>query len=156
MGDTLKQRIKQTQFESPQQEAVLNLLIAAHDVKQTYLTVCTAFGITLSQYNVLRILKGIHPDGYPRYEITARMLEPAPDVTRLIDRLVKLALVERVPCTHDRRLSITKVTRKGLLLLEKMHPKVSELDNEFFKRKLTRQECAALSTICEKLYDVWP
>src|SRR5512139_4068453 len=95
MGEILKNRLKQEKFSSVEQEVVLNQLVAANYLHSKLDTICGDFKITLAQFNVLRILKGTHPAGFPRHEIIRRMIEPAPDVTRLIDRLVKDGFVER-------------------------------------------------------------
>ena len=152
MGKILQERIKQTKFESTRQEALLNLLVAAGFIRQKVDTACSQYGVTASQYNMLRILKGAHPKGYCRYEITDRMLEPAPDVTRLIDRLVKQELVERGESEDDRRLSIAKITPKGLELLIEMHKLVSNLDNQILLKNLTNEDCKELSRLCEQIY----
>src|SRR5438128_9340170 len=125
MGDTLKHRLRQDRFEGPFHEAVLNVMVAAAHLRAAVERVCEQHGITEGQYNVLRILRGAHPQGHSRCEIARRMVERSPDVTRLIDRLEKHELVERARDGSDRRLSITRITRKGLQLLERMQPAVS-------------------------------
>ena len=100
---------------------------------------------------MLRILKGVHPDGHPRGEIKKRMLEPSPDVTRLIDKLVNEGMVERFGSSKDRRLSLARITEKGIDLLEKINPEVDEfLFN--YSAPLEEDEKQSLSNICEKLY----
>ena len=89
MGEILKRRLKQQKFSNVEQEGLLNLFIASNYLHSKLEIVCNDFKITLAQFNVLRILKGAHPEGYPRGEIIRRMVEPSPDVTRLIDRLIK-------------------------------------------------------------------
>ena len=111
MGSGLQRRIKQAHFRSPQQEALLNLSVAAAYLREQSERVVEAFDITLPQYNVLRILRGIHPDGHPRGEIASRMLDRAPDVTRIVDRLSAKKLVERDRNGDDKRQSITRITR---------------------------------------------
>ena len=96
VGDVLKQRIRQSKFDSPAHEALLNLLVAAGHVRALVDEACAGHDITQPQFNVLRILRGAHPGGLPRGEISARMIERAPDVTRLIDRLETAGLVDRV------------------------------------------------------------
>ena len=84
MGEVLKRRIKQkADFESPAQEAMLNLLVAGDYIHRRLERVCARFGLTRPQYNVLRMLRGAHPQGHPRGEIASRMLTRSPDVTRL-------------------------------------------------------------------------
>ena len=153
MGEILKQRIKQSvDFKSPIDEAFLNLLVAA-DYAQTQIDrICAEFDITRGQYNVLRILRGAGKEGHPRYEIAARMVEKAPDVTRLIDRLEKQGLVMRGRSEEDRRQSITRITKIGLDLLTRVEPKLDEAKRSISK-KLSLPEWIALSSLCEKLYD---
>jgi DNA-binding MarR family transcriptional regulator len=151
VGDVLKQRIKQARFDSPAQEAMLNLLVAAGYVRQLVDDACASAKITHGQYNALRILRGAHPKGYPRCEIAARMVERAPDVTRLIDRLEKRGLVERARVPEDRRLSITRITRSGLDLLKRLDPHVHEIQKKFGARAPVR-DLRELSRICESIY----
>jgi DNA-binding MarR family transcriptional regulator len=152
MGDVLKRRILQERFESPAQEAVLNLVVAAGHVGGLLERVCEARGVSAGQYNVLRILKGAHPNGYPRGEISRRLLDRAPDVTRLIDRLRRRGLVERVASPVDRRLSITRITPRGLALLAELKPAVDGVLSGVMDR-LGVEDCQELSRLCEKLYD---
>lgn len=151
METPLQHRLKQGRFESPAQEAMLNLLVAAGHLHEQMDRICAASDITSGQYNVLRILRGAHPDGYPRCEIIARMVERAPDVTRLIDRLEKRGLVERARSKEDRRLSLARITKAGMEILTKMQPEVTEVQRALSQR-LSDEECRALSRLCEKLY----
>jgi DNA-binding MarR family transcriptional regulator len=151
VGDVLKRRIKQTRFDSPSQEAMLNLLVAAGHVRQLVEDACAAADLTHGQYNALRILRGAHPKGYPRCEVAARMVERAPDVTRLIDRLEKRGLVERARVPEDRRLSITRITRAGLDLLKRVDPHIHDIQRQFGSRVPAR-DLRELSRICEAIY----
>ncbi|HEX8072301.1 MAG TPA: MarR family transcriptional regulator [Pyrinomonadaceae bacterium] len=152
MGEALKRRLKQARFDSPVHEAMLNLMVAADHVRTGIDRVCAGYELTHGQYNVLRILRGAHPEGQPRCEIAARLVERAPDVTRLVDRLEVRGLVERVRSTTDRRLSITRITRKGLALLEEITPQLEQLFAELHVR-LSPRDARELSRICESLYD---
>lgn len=151
MGEGLRQRIKQDRFESPVQEAMLNLLVAADHLRNLTQEVCEHRGITRGQYNVLRILKGVYPEGHPRCEIAVRMVERAPDITRLVDRLEKDGLVERSRAQADRRLSLTRITPKGLRLLELLSPEMDKTAREI-ARRLTVAESKTLSDLCERIY----
>ncbi len=77
-------------------------------------------GITLQQFNVLRILRGAGDDGLPTLEVAERMVEQTPGVTRLLDRLEAKELVRRQRCPKDRRQHLCWVTPKALALLEKI------------------------------------
>lgn len=131
---------------------MLNLMVAADHVRGMLDRVCAEFGVTHGQYNVLRILRGVHPQGHPRCDISARMLEKAPDVTRLVDRLEAQGLVKRTRSEEDRRLSITRITRRGLSLLEEMTPALEGVAR-YFAERVSRRDARELSRICEGIYD---
>ncbi len=152
MGEALKSWIKQTaDFASPAEEAMLNLMVAADHIRTRIDHVCSQNGVTHGQYNVLRILRGAHPVGHPRCEIAARMIEKAPDVTRLVDRLEAQGFVERGRSDDDRRLSVSRITKKGIKLLEEMRPSIEEIER-YFAERVSRRDCRELSRICEGLY----
>src|SRR5262249_39633630 len=142
----------QSHFEGAHHEALLNLLLAASHVRDRLDAVCHAHGVTRGQYNVLRILRGADPSGYARCEIARRMVERAPDVTRLIDRLEQQGLIERRGSDTDRRLSMTHITPKGLGLLDRMAPDVRSV-NDALASRLTTAEAEELSRACERLYE---
>jgi len=152
MGEGLKKWLKMNK-EIPEREAVdLNIRVAAALLEGKFNSFSEKFNITMSQYNVLRILKGVYPDGHARREIASRMIERSPDITRLIDRLEKQGLVERDRIDKDRRISITKITEKGIKLVDKMHLMVEEGHKETTKN-LTETECKELSELLEKYYE---
>jgi DNA-binding MarR family transcriptional regulator len=151
VGNVLKRRIKQSRFDSPAQEAMLNLMVAAEYVRRLVDEACATADLTSGQFNALRILRGAYPKGYPRCEVAARMVERAPDVTRLIDRLERRGLVERARVPEDRRLSITRITRPGLELLKKLDPHMLDIQRQFSSRVPIR-DLRELSRICEDLY----
>ncbi len=152
MGKALAKRIKQERFESPLQEAILNLMVAAAFVGERFDRVCAEHGITGGQYNLLRVLRGAYPDGRSRCDIAVRLIERAPDVTRLVDRLERQGLVERVRSDEDRRLSISRITRAGLELLERMEPEI-RVENEYLAERISLRDRRELSRICEGIYD---
>lgn len=151
MGEALKKRVKQIRFKSPAQEALINLLIASSYMRDRLDSVCEEFGITHGQYNVLRILRGANNDGYSRLEISERMIEKAPDVTRLVDRLEKQGLVERDRSDEDKRQSITRITQKGLELLLQIDPQIKKV-HEHLEFKVSLENCKRLSEVCERIY----
>ena len=150
MGERLKERIKQRTFASPYQEALLSLLVCADFLTRKWEAACLVHGITGAQYNVLRILRGVYPDGHSRAEIIIRMIHAAPDVTRLIDRLVKSGYVRRGRSKQDGRLSLTFITQKGLDLVASMQPHIGELETEIEKH-ISVQEAGTLTEVCEKI-----
>ncbi|MGE5456778.1 MAG: MarR family winged helix-turn-helix transcriptional regulator [Methanococcaceae archaeon] len=151
MGEKLKQRLKQEKFRCKEHEALMNLFLANNFLKKKVDDVCAKYGVTNAQYNVLRILRGVSPDGYPRCEIIPRMIDQAPDVTRIIDNLEKQHLIIRANSKEDRRLSITIITKKGLDILDEMEFDMNSI-SEDLKNTLTEEEIIRLSEICEKIY----
>lgn len=152
MGQILRDRIKQTApFEDRAQEAMLNLFVSAAHVRRKVEAACAEFNLQFSHHNVLRILRGVYPDGHPRREITDRMLDPSPDVTRLIDKLVDRGLVERSRSKEDRRVTIHTITDDGLALLDELDPQIREVQ-DWFGDRVSDRDLAHLSRICESIY----
>ena len=83
-------------------------------------------GITGTQYNVLRILRGAEPDGLCRNEVSQRLLNRMPDATRLLDRMEEAGLVTRERSTTDRRLVTTRITRKGRQIVDSLDDAADE------------------------------
>lgn len=152
MSESLKKWLKTKKEIPPKAEAILNLRVASNLLVAEFEKFINKHGITEAQFNVLRILKGVHPDGHPRCEIITRMIDRSPDITRLIDRLEKQGLVLRDRNSNDRRHSLTKISKKGLSLLEKIQPEFKEQTKRLTK-KLTNEECKVLSVLTEKLYE---
>lgn len=150
MGDVLRRRLQQRHFDSPLHEAILNVVVAANYIRDRNDQTLARYGLTSPQYNVLRILRGVYPGGHPRCEIAARMLDRAPDVTRIIDRLEEKGFVERDRSSDDRRHSITRITRDGLRLLERLDVPIRKVAGEI---RLSARDCKELSRICEKIYE---
>ena len=152
MTEALKRRLKQARFASPQQEALLSVAVAAGAINDLVDEICERHGLTRSQYNVLRILRGVHPGGHPRCEVAQRMVERAPDVTRLVDRLQARGLVRRTRSGDDQRQAIARITPKGLRLLETMQPELEE-QTAIRLRKLSDKDCHELSRLCALIFD---
>jgi DNA-binding MarR family transcriptional regulator len=120
--------LPEEKFRSREQQATLGLLRTADALKRHYSQVIEPHGITLQQYNVLRILRGAGPDGLPTLTVGERMIEQTPGVTRLVDRLESKKLVDRVPCPKDRRRVFCRITPEGLALLQELDPPVNQAD----------------------------
>ncbi len=114
----LQAELKQTRpFSSPDEEAVVALFRTADVVRRALAAVVEAKGLTVQQYNVLRILRGGGKDGVPTLDVADRMVEHAPGVTRLLDRLEAKRLVRRVRCDRDRRQVLCWIEPAGERLL---------------------------------------
>ena len=151
MGETLNKRLRLSRPAGATQDAVLNLLVASGVLRDKIDSVFGAEGLTGPQYNVLRILRGAQPDGFARCEIAQRLVERAPDVTRLIDRLEQQGLVARDRSSEDRRRSVTRITDKGLQLIDRMDPAMNQLDR-WLEKRLSLRNRKELSRILELLY----
>ena len=110
---------------SPAQQATIGVLSAAGQLAQSLDTVCTRYGITGQQYNILRILRDALPGGRPRNEVANFCTHRAPDITRMLDRLVRQGLVGRERAEEDRRCSMAHITKAGLKLLGRVEPELS-------------------------------
>jgi DNA-binding MarR family transcriptional regulator len=153
MGQALHKRLKSDTFDGTFHEAILNIWVTSSFVRGLYEDVFEGADLTLTQYNVLRILNGAFPEGYCRADLTHRMLDRAPDLTRLIDRLVKRGLVQRLKSEKDGRQSVARITPRGKHLLSLMHSKVRAVEKAF-SRRLTEHEALEMSRLCEKIYGV--
>lgn len=150
MAENLSKRLRQARFSSVFQQAVLSILVASEDINRHHDEVCEQFGVTLQQYNVLRILRGVYPEGHPRCEITDRMIQRAPDVTRLINRLVDQGLAVRGKSESDARLSLTFITPKGMELLTTIEPELLKVERQVAS-KLTKEQAKQLTDLCDLL-----
>lgn len=127
----LQREIRQTRpFQSRAQEATLAILRTADQLRRHLSATIEPFGVTMQQYNVLRILRGAGSDPLPTLEIAERMIEEAPGITRLLDRLEAKGLVSRERCTEDRRLVHCRITPAGVELLARMDEPVLVADEE--------------------------
>jgi len=126
----LKQKVP---FTSREQEAYLSLLRTADALQASVEAMLKEFGLTGTQYNALRILRGAGPEGLPCSEIGERMITRDPDITRLLNRLEKRGLVRRARAKADRRVIFGKITAAGLRLLQKMDAPVEEHNREILK-----------------------
>jgi len=133
MSKRLRDEIKQTRpFSSLEQEAFLSIgrtwAILDHGMAEAL----KPYGITPTQYNVLRILRGAGERGLCRVEIMERMIAQVPDATRLLDRVEAAGLIERERSEEDRRFVTTRITEAGLRLLESLDEAVPALHHRQF------------------------
>lgn len=147
----LEDEIKMKKFASPQIKAELNIYFTANWLHDLSKAVMKPFGITSQQYNVLRILRGKHPEYCAAQDIKEVMLDKSPDLTRMVDRLMEKKLVTRVVCEENRRKLDIGITEKGIKLLEEMEPKMKEHHKR--TSRITNKEAEELSRILDKIRD---
>jgi DNA-binding MarR family transcriptional regulator len=146
----IRERLQQRRFGTLADEAVVSLMVAADHFDQAIAPTWERHGITGDQYNVLRILRGVYPGGHPRHEVARRMIHRAPDVTRMLDRLVRQGLVARVRNPEDRRESIATITKAGLAALERIDPDVHSTQTAV-TASLSERDLRQLVRLCDAL-----
>src|SRR3982751_3958794 len=124
----LREELKQTRpFQSPAHEALLSVLRTAAVVQRVTAQVVEPSGITVQQYNVLRILRGAGEAGLPTLAIRDRMIEEAAGITRLLDKLESAGYVVRERSTPDRRQVLCQITLTGLAPLSALDAPMAAL-----------------------------
>ena len=135
-------------YQSPLEERVSVLILRAADyVGQQTEQVLKPHGLTGTQYNVLRILRGAGTEGLPCKSVGDRMISHDPDMTRLLDRMEKRGLILRERQKDDRRVVKTRITPAGLDILKKLDNPV----REFHKRKFAHISATKLKQLEELL-----
>lgn len=125
----LAEEIRQTRpFRNAAVEATLGILRTATQLRREFAQVVDPSGITPAQYNVLRILRGAGAAGIPTLVVRDRLLEEAPGITRLLDKLEVAGLVHRERATPDRRQVMCFITPKGLALLKRLDPVIGTVE----------------------------
>jgi DNA-binding MarR family transcriptional regulator len=128
MSPTLQQDIRQTKpFSSLQQEAYLSVVRTSSALMDMVEDLLKPYGISATQYNVLRILRGSGDTGLCRNELRDRMLTRMPDMTRLLDRMEEAGLVKRSREQDDRRMVLTQITARGRELLNQLDRPMNDL-----------------------------
>lgn len=131
---------------SPAHQATVALVRSADAIRRRIAVVVEAQGITLQQFNVLRILRGGGDDGVATLEVADRMVEQAPGITRLLDRLEAKALVRRQRCAQDRRQNLCWITPLGLQVLDRLDEPVLRASDACVAG-LSRDEQATLTRL---------
>ena len=148
MTGRLKKELKQSRpFRSLQEEVVLGMLRTADQLAVPMNEILRQENLSLSQYNVLRILRGAHEEGLPCGEISERMVRRDPDLTRLLDRLEQRSLVARSRGTKDRRVVTATITDDGLTLLDRLDAAIDQT----MKQTLAHMTEARLTELSELL-----
>jgi DNA-binding MarR family transcriptional regulator len=148
VAETIKQG---RPFRSASQEGLLALFLAADAVRRTVALLLDEHGgLPPQQYNVLRILRGAGEAGLPTLEIPERMIEHAPGITRLLDRLEKQKWVERERSQADRRQVICRITKSGLALLARVDEHVDGQDDEILSM-LSQKEIRVLIDLLNRI-----
>lgn len=143
----IEDEIKQKVFHSVHQKAVVNLIYTSNWLIGNQQKFLSLFGITTQQFNILRILRGQHPNGVSATTIKSRMLDRNSDVSRLLDRLVKKELIVKKSCPSDKRATDVFITERGLKVLDDINKERHKIDNVL---SLTEAEAELLSDLLDR------
>ncbi len=137
----------QSKFPSEKVKAFINIKYTANWINSQENELFKPFGISPQQFNILRILKGAGK-AIKVQEIKDRMIERAPNATRLMDKLCAKELIERIPCPDDRRVVHIAITDNGIKLLSKIE---ENLDGINLLKNLSKEEAIQLSNLLDKI-----
>jgi DNA-binding MarR family transcriptional regulator len=147
MGSRLQEEIKQTKpFETLQQEVLLNLArtsaVLMHRLEREF----RPFGVTFTQYNVLRIVQGAGSSGLSQFSVAERLVAQTPDVPRLLKRMESSGLIKRTEDRKDKRALNVCLTERGTDLLRQTEPFVRTINHTFFSN-LTKAQLKTINSL---------
>src|SRR5580693_3732510 len=144
---------KKWPFESPEQEAALSVLRTSDQLQIRFARLLREHGLTPSQYNILRILRG-EGKPLPILEIASRTITVVPGITGLIDRLEQAGMVNRLRCEKDRRVIYVALTDQGMTTLSALDQPLNDLHHKLLDH-LSRTELKDLIQLLEKVRAPW-
>jgi DNA-binding MarR family transcriptional regulator len=145
----LEKEIKQKSFKSEHIKLAVNILYTGNWMQFVHAQTFKPYGLTVQQFNVLRILRGQHPNPCTVNLIVDRMLDKSSNASRIIDRLLTKELVERKQCEKDRRAVDVVITPKGLDMLKQLDDDLARMEDTF--KTLTDEEAHTLNMLLDKL-----
>ncbi len=145
----LEQAIQSTRFKNEVHKAGLNILYTAWWLKTVMSRELKEFGLTHEQYNVLRILKGKHPELICVKDIACRMIEKNSNVPRIIDRLEIKKLVKRATSEADKRETVISLTQSGIAVLEASTQRINTIFDEVMT--ISESEASSINSLLEKV-----
>jgi len=146
----IEQDIQQKNFRNEFQKAGINLIYTSNWLQEKVRGILDAEDITAQQFNILRILRG-STKPLSTLQIRERMLDKMSDTSRIVDRLLKKELVEKKACPSDKRLVDVSISKKGMLLLERLDERSAEMDS--IMQHLSEDEARLLNTLLDKARD---
>jgi DNA-binding MarR family transcriptional regulator len=144
----LEEAIKSSKFTDEKHKAVINILYTAWWLKNSFSAVIKKEDITLEQYNVMRILKGKHPEAICVKDIGSRIIEKNSNVPRIIDRLVLKTLAQRTPSKEDKRETLVSLTDKGMKILQRATAIMEQVQKD---TGLDEKDALLLNQLLEKM-----
>ena len=144
----IAEEIKQEKFTSEFSKAVINIIYTSSWMHQKHLEVFKEYGLTTPQFNILRILRGQHPNPSTVNLLIDRMLDKSSNASRIVDRLEQKGLVTRKQCKNDRRAVDVYISEEGLELLSQMDSKLESFEKRL--RNLDEDQAKALNELLDK------
>ena len=145
----IAEEIKQEKFSSQYSKAVINVIYTSSWLNQKHLDLFKKHGLTTPQFNILRILRGQHPNPSTVNLLIDRMLDKSSNASRIIDKLEQKGLVTRRQCKDDRRAVDVFISENGLTLLTNLDAELNAFEND--TRNLTEAEAESLNSLLDKL-----
>lgn len=145
---TIDEEIK-SRFESEQHKALLNIMFTASWIRSRHNAVLTPSGLSMQQYNILRILRGAHAQ-VNMQTVKERMVDRAPNATRLVDKLIDKGLVQRERAAADKRVIHLGITTKGLELLGQVDELVRG-DMDATNANLTSEDATVINRVLDRM-----
>lgn len=145
----IKTAIKQVKFKNPTEKVLINILYTSNWLRDQQLPIFKKYGLQPQHFNVLKILKGKSPKAASPGEILEVMIDKGRDLTRLVDKLVKMDLLRRETCPTNRRKVDIYITEKGIEQTILMEQEIEVLFHKF--ANLNTDETEELSRLLDKL-----
>jgi len=145
----LEQAIQTSKFKNEQHKATINILYTTYWLKTHVSSCMKQYDITMEQFNVLRILRGMHPEKMCVKNIGSRMIEKSSNVPRIIDRLEAKKMVERVTSAEDKRESLISLTEKGIINLDLASKTLEEINARIIG--ITEEEAVVMNNLLDKM-----
>ena len=150
----LEKDINQSAFRNESQKASINIIYTYHWLVEQIKNVLGEEDLTMQQFNILRILRGSHPEPLSTLQIRERMLDKMSDTSRIVDRLVVKGLAAKKMSKDDKRLVDVNITEKGKRILNKLDQKNAQMDNVL--GGLNEKEKKALNKLLDKIRSITP
>jgi DNA-binding MarR family transcriptional regulator len=147
----IEEAIKQKKFRNEYQKLTINLIYSSHWLLSKQKDFFSTYMITQQQYNVLRILRGQHPNAISTSEIKSRMMDMNSDTSRIVDRMELKRLVSKKVCKYDKRLVDVSITDQGMKLLDRIDKEIVDLDG--IVSNLSAEEIRELNRLLDKMRD---
>ncbi|MBI1224167.1 MAG: MarR family transcriptional regulator [Bacteroidetes bacterium] len=146
----IEDEIKQKSFSNPYVKAHVNILFTSSWLSYSSAKELKPFGISVHQFNILRILRGMYPNPGSIKELTERMIDKTSNASRLVDKLISKKLVQKAKCSEDNRRAEVIITEEGLSILEKASKEMDEFAGKI-SQNLSNEEVIQLNDLLDKM-----